>query len=70
MLAATGSMLGLVLAVVLTKMLASFLYGITPTDPMTFAGAVLLVGSVTVVGSYLPARRAMRVDPAVALGYE
>lgn len=69
-LAAVGSILGLVLAVIFTKLLVSFLYGITPTDPITFAGAVLLVGSVTVLASYLPARRAMCVDPVVALRYE
>jgi putative ABC transport system permease protein len=70
LLALPGLVMGLSVAVGLTQLLASFLYRVSATDPATFAGVALLIGSATLAASYLPARRATRVDPMVALRYE
>jgi ABC-type antimicrobial peptide transport system permease subunit len=69
-LAGTGVILGLALAFAVTRSMSSILVGVDPADPVTFAavGGGLLV--VALLASYLPARRAARVDPAVALRTE
>ena len=51
-------------------MLAALLYGVRPHDPLTFAALSLLLGAVSLVGTSIPARRAARADPMVALRYE
>ena len=69
-LAITGIALGVITAVALTRVLESVLYGVAPTDVVTFMGVVLLLIAVALVASYIPARRATKVDPLVALRYE
>ena len=66
-LTATGIVLGIGVAVVLTRVMSAFLFGVGPMDPMTYAVVSALLGSVALLAAYLPARRAARVDPIVAL---
>jgi predicted permease len=69
-LAFTGAAIGIVVALGVTRYLRSMLYGVAPTDLLTFAGVVVLLLVVSLAACYIPARRAMRVDPMVALRYE
>jgi len=66
--ALVGLAIGIVVAVVLTRTMTSMLQGVTPTDPWTFAGVVLVTGIVALAASVGPARRAGRTDPARVLG--
>jgi hypothetical protein len=69
-LACRGVGAGIPIAVVLTRLLSSLLYGVKPTDPLTSVAASLIVTSVALRASYLPARRSAKVDAMVALRYE
>jgi ABC-type antimicrobial peptide transport system permease subunit len=66
-LAAAGAVVGLVVAMAVTRVLQSMLYGVSAADPLTFAAVALVVTVIALVASYVPARRALRIDPAEAL---
>lgn len=65
-----GVGIGLLAAIGLTQLMSSMLFGVKPTDPLTFAAVAFLLGAVTLLACFVPAQRATRIDPIVALRYE
>jgi putative ABC transport system permease protein len=70
MLAGSGLILGLAVVFVLARFLTSMLYGVSPSDPVTFVGVSFLLAMVALLACYLPARRAARIDPMIAIREE
>jgi putative ABC transport system permease protein len=68
--AVMGIAAGIFVSLAVTRLIATLLFGVTPTDPLTLVASTLLMLGVATVACYIPARRAMRVDPMVALRYE
>jgi putative ABC transport system permease protein len=62
-----GLVLGIGAALLLTPTMSALLYGVAPRDPVTYAGVAIILGAVTLLATYLPARRASRVQPIIAL---
>jgi putative ABC transport system permease protein len=69
-LAGLGIVLGLIASLGVTRLMSSLLYGVKPSDPFTYAAVSLLLMAAAVVAAYIPARRAVQIDPLVALRYE
>jgi ABC-type antimicrobial peptide transport system permease subunit len=69
-LTAAGIVVGIGVAAVITRVMSAFLFGVGPTDPVTYAAVSGMLAAVALVATYLPARRASRVDPVIALRAE
>jgi putative ABC transport system permease protein len=69
-LAGTGVVLGLLAAFAVTRIMATLLFGVTATDPVTYFGLALLIGIIALLACYIPARRATKVNPVAALRAE
>ena len=70
LLAAIGLVLGLLAAFGSTRMASTLLYGVNPSDPTVFIGVTLLLAAAAFAACYFPARRALKIDPVVALRFE
>ena len=69
-LAAMGIGIGIVCALALTRLMTKWLFGVSATDPLTFLALSSLLLSIAATACYLPARRAMKIDPIIALRYD
>lgn len=69
-LTALGIVIGIGVAFVITRVMSAYLFGVSPTDPPTYAAVSTGLAGITLLATYLPARRASRVDPVVALRAE
>ena len=69
-LAIIGVVIGAAGSLALSRLIVSFLFGVSATDPMTFIGVTAVLAVVSALASYIPARRAAKVDPMLALRYE
>jgi putative ABC transport system permease protein len=69
-LALVGVAIGVAVSLAITHLMATLLFNISPSDPLTLVAVAVLLSLVALLASYIPARRAMRVDPMVALRYE
>jgi len=69
-LVAIGIVLGVAAGSLLTRLMSNLLFGVSPEDPMTYAAVSLLVAALALLASWLPARRAARIDPVLALRQE
>ncbi len=65
-----GVVAGVAAALVVSRLMAGVLYGVTPTDWLTFAGVVVVLVAVALTACYVPARRVLAIDPVIALRYE
>jgi ABC-type antimicrobial peptide transport system permease subunit len=66
-LALIGIAIGTIASFAVSRLIASLLFGTNPTDPVTFAGMVVVLGTIALLAGYIPARRASRINPTVAL---
>jgi putative ABC transport system permease protein len=69
-LTSIGVVIGIALAFGVTRLISTFLFGVKPTDPLTYAAVALSLATIALLACYIPARRAIKVDPLVALRYE
>ena len=69
-MAGLGVIIGITVSLGITRLMSSLLFGVSATDPLTFVVVGALLSFAALLASYIPARRAMRVDPIVALRYE